>query len=662
MLESRNFMLSLSTASKRLALLGLAAIAGSSLLAEGRLARQGVESALTPSLAGDQVFGRAAIGPNGGYLVWHDNFIDGDGSGIGLRRLDRNLVPTLGALRVNTDTAGDQQNPQIALLKTGGAAIVWQGGPVGFPRVFARFLAPDGTFATTQIRVSNAVTEREQHPQVATLSDGNVVVVWTSYGLDGSLDGVFGRLFTPAGQALGTAEFLVSTQTTLNQRNPVVAALADGKFVVVWISEKANRVGTPVPGGEPDMVAVIGGGVARMPPPYDVSLFGRLFDASGPLGSEFKINTTDYVCANPALAVNQSGGFFVTWSSRVGRVVIEDVISLHGYDVAGRAFNADAAPVGGEAILNERTLGDQFLPSVTAVGNDYIAVWTSLGQDGSREGVVARVFDGAGAALEPEFVVNTTVNGPQQLPAVVADGTGRCCVLWSATAGGLASFDLVAQRFATSNQLRAPEKPSVAALSASKLSVAWPDLAPIGAVAYELYVDGATVPVTLTNNFSSLTGLISSTTHTFRLAYVNDAGQRSPLSDAASGKTWGSDENFDGLPDDWQTKFWGADSSLWPPPTEDTDRDEATNLQEFLAGTSPTDANKVLRMGWRQTADHGTFVTWNTEKGSIYQIQVSYDAKRWRSFGLPRFAAGLVDEIPADPATPKAIYRILRVR
>jgi hypothetical protein len=662
LLESNDFMLSLSSASRRLALLVIAAFASSTLLAESALVRQGVESPLSGPLPGDQVFGRAAVGPNGGYLVWQDNSIDGDGLGVGLRRLDRNLVPTFAAIRVNTLATGDQQNPQIALLKTGGAAVVWQGGPAGFPAVFARFLAADGTFAAPEVRVSDFATERQQQPQVTTLSDGNVAIVWTSLKQDGDLDGVFGCVLTPAGQRLGTGDFQVNQQTQLNQRCPAVAALPGGKLVVVWVSEKPNRVGTPAPSVEPDAVAVTG--ADRMPPPFDVSVYGRIFDANGPITGEFKVNSTTFVCANPAVTANADGGFFVAWSSRVGRVAIGDVVSLHGYDIAGRAFNADATPAGDETILNERTFGDQFLPAVAAVGTDYFTVWTSLGQDGSREGVIGRVFNSAGTPTEPEFIVNSTVVGPQQLPAVTADGTGRAFVLWSATAGGVASFDIVGQRFTTSNQLRAPDKPIVSALSASRLCVAWPDLAPIGAASYELYLDGAATPLALTQHFYTAASLQPASTHSFRLVYVNQTGQKSPLSDPATGKTWGPDENFDGLPDDWQSKFWGTDPALWPAPGTDSDSDGASNLQEFLAGTSPTDPGKVLRMGWRRTPDRKVFLTWNAERGVIYQVQVSYDSKKWTNLGAPRFAASSTDEFPADSGAPnaKAIYRILRVR
>src|SRR5262245_14299011 len=89
----------------------------------------GSEYGVSGSLAGDQVFPAAAINASGGYVVWQDSFSDGNGIGISARRLDNTLAPSvLAPFRVNQQTVGNQQNPQVALLPSGAAAFVWQGG------------------------------------------------------------------------------------------------------------------------------------------------------------------------------------------------------------------------------------------------------------------------------------------------------------------------------------------------------------------------------------------------------------------------------------------------------------------------------------------------------------------------------------------------------
>lgn len=133
------------------------------------------------------------------------------------------------------------------------------------------------------------------------------------------------------------------------------------------------------------------------------------------------------------------------------------------------------------------------------------------------------------------------------------------------------------------------------------------------------------------------------------------------MSAVATGTTWGEDANFDGLPDDWQAAYWGPDPSKWPAPNVDSDGDGASNAQEFLAGTNPTDKSSVLKMGWL-TLPSGTQLTWNTQQGLIYQVQVSNDLRQWANLGQPRFAAGKTDSIPAGSDGGKAIYRVIRVR
>jgi hypothetical protein len=176
-----------------------------------------------------------------------------------------------------------------------------------------------------------------------------------------------------------------------------------------------------------------------------------------------------------------------------------------------------------------------------------------------------------------------------------------------------------------------------------------------------VYVDGSTTPVPVAANHWAVSQLAAGSTHTFRLAYLTKSGERSPLSDPATGRTWGEDGNFDGLPDDWQAAAWGNDEAGWPSPDVDSDGDGATNRQEFLAGTDPKDPQKVLRLNWR-TDGRGTSLGWNAEKGCIYQVQVSPDLKKWENVGAPRFAAGTTDSVPVSRADRKAMYRVIRVR
>ena len=158
-----------------------------------------------------------------------------------------------------------------------------------------------------------------------------------------------------------------------------------------------------------------------------------------------------------------------------------------------------------------------------------------------------------------------------------------------------------------------------------------------------------------------MSGLAPGKGYFFYLAYRFTDGSRSPLSLAAKANTWGSDANFDGLPDTWQQIYWGFNPVVWASPNADSDGDGASNLNEFLTGTNPLDANSVLRTRLRFTPAGGR-LSWNTEPGFIYQVQKSTHFSAWTNYGSPRFAAGTTDSVAVDALDRAEFYRVIRVR
>jgi hypothetical protein len=83
--------------------------------------------------------------------------------------------------------------------------------------------------------VNTYTTTRQRLPAVSSDDAGHFVVVWESDGQDGSGRGVFGQQFDEVGLPQG-GEFLVNSYTTFYQQNPAVARSPGGDFVVVWQS------------------------------------------------------------------------------------------------------------------------------------------------------------------------------------------------------------------------------------------------------------------------------------------------------------------------------------------------------------------------------------------------------------------------------------------
>jgi hypothetical protein len=632
-------------------LLGLAGSVPTAIFAQSGYVPNGIEYPPAGFLPGDQTRPALAITLTNGFVVWQDNITDGDGLGISAQALDGTLSPTFGVLHINQITAGDQERPQVAILNNGGKAVVWQGGRQSFQHIYARLLTSSNTFVNTNDIMVNTDTNHYQgNASIAPLADGNTVVAWASYGQDNAdgMQGVYAQVLSPAGQKQITGDLLVNQFTPFNQRTPAVAAFPNGNFIVVWVSER-----------ETSTISTSGGYVTGGHDSFDI--FARIFNASGVAqGNEFQINTDTNICANPAVAVASDNTFTIVWGE------FNAANLNNSWDIYGRQFTT---PAGGGAavVVNSQLYGDQYGPHISALGTDYLVVWTSMGQDGSREGVFGQYLR-SGVKMGSEFQVNATALNSQIHPAVASDGAGQFLAVWSSFQQQSLSMDIMAQRYISTNQLlAAPAAPVVSAISSYTLSVAWAPLSGFSVDHWNLFVDGATT-VSTTNTFWQNEGIsqftnyyLPDSTHSFQLAYVLTDGRQSPLSAMAGGTTWGPDFNFDGLPDDWETLYWGPNQGSWPNANTvlTAGKLRVTVLQVFMWGANPNDPGTWLVQQITHTPE-GYFLSWNTQVGGIYQVQSSADLKTWTNLGAPRFAPGTTDSIFLG-LTTRGYYRLARL-
>jgi hypothetical protein len=326
--------------------------------------------------------------------------------------------------------------------------------------------------------------------------------------------------------------------------------------------------------------------------------------------------------------------------------------------------------------VNSYLFGDQFVPQISALGTDYFVTWSSLAQDGSREGVYSQILRSSGMRVGSEVRVNSTTVGQQMHPCVASDGDGRFLTAWTSFIGGAASFDLFAQRYVNVAQpLLAMDPPYVTVpfvtarigtndVYQPQLQVSWPFLAGMAVDHYEVYVDGSPVPrASVTTNIWLMTaadGLTANSTHTFQVAYVAADGRRSPLSGATNGRTWGG-YSWGGIPFEWMSQYYGGfDVLRWPAPNAQVAPGGPTLLQVFLTGANPLESTTWLRTAIVRTPE-GHFLVWNPQPGLIYQVQTSLNLGSWGNLGAPRFAVGNSDSIYIG-GNNMAYYRVLRLR
>ena len=196
----------------------------------------------------------------------------------------------------------------------------------------------------------------------------------------------------PGTPAPGTSDTPVSSSLLGTQDFPAVASDPNGHFVAAWIDDFG------------DVVA-------------------QRFDANGAAqGGQFMVNPTIFAYGQPpAVAMDGQGNFIVVWAGGG----IADVQGVYG-----RAFDNKGAAISGEFLINQVTDNAQDMPSVAmdAAGN-WVATWTSVGQDSDQDGVFARHGNLQGA-LGNEFLVNTAVVQRQDHSDVAMDANGDFVVVW----------------------------------------------------------------------------------------------------------------------------------------------------------------------------------------------------------------------------------------
>ena len=314
--------------------------------------------------------------------------------------------------------------------------------------------------AGPEFQVNSYTTSDQVDATVAADGAGNFVVVWRSYGQDGSHDGVFGRRFTAGGLRAGS-EFRVNSYTTSAQRAPALAVSAAGDFVVTWMSgqggpgtnvfgqrfssngegSEASSRSTPTPrrvSMYPAVAADAAGNfvvvwrAVRARTAFSAVISGQRFDSAGDkIGSEFQVNARHREQrATAGVAAADSGRFVVVWSTyhpgtlELGR--LRATIRL------GAVLRA-----GGEFQVNTYTTNVQWVPGVDADGaGNFVVVWNSLGQDGAAWGVFGQRFDAEGSRVGREFQVNTyTTNYQTTGSAVAIDDSGNFVVAWNSYPG-----------------------------------------------------------------------------------------------------------------------------------------------------------------------------------------------------------------------------------
>ncbi|MEM9595651.1 MAG: hypothetical protein AAGD06_15370 [Acidobacteriota bacterium] len=309
--------------------------------------------------------------------------------------------------RVNTYTSDNQSFPAIAVAPDGHAVVTWEsiGQDNSNHAVAAQRYNPDGSPLGAEFIVNTETMDTQSQPSAAMAADGSFTIFWRSKFQDGSEFGVYAQRYSSSGATVG-GEFRVNVETEDNQEDAFAAYDAGGNMLVAWQSPDDSSGG----------------------------IFGRLYDAAGQPGDEFRINDTTQSWQHDPEVIATPAGFIVTWESRS--------VDSDGRAVVFRRYSPSGAPLGGEQQVNITESADQHNPRIaTRPDGTFVIVWESVGQDGSEAAAIARIYDPSGTPTTGEIQLNQTTVDDQENLGVAYDGQGGFVVIWDGDALSGGSFD-----------------------------------------------------------------------------------------------------------------------------------------------------------------------------------------------------------------------------
>lgn len=302
---------------------------------------------------GDQDQAKVIGLPDGGFvMVWEAQAADYAPVNIMMQRFDAAGDPVGENVRVNTVTGIGKVNkdPEIALLDDGSWAVVWHFFDfLSFAQphsVMVQVFDPEGQTSGAPYSAFTDSLDKAADPTVTALADGDFFVAWEIQGAPfGRATEMRGRVCDADGPVAPVV--VLDTGPGQFQNNPELATLSDGQIALVW--SEANEItflgpkdtsvfarilnpdGTPT--GEQfevfaergqrsisDVISLPGGGfaVVGVGSPLGglpTSIVVQVFSNAGELIEDVFVRPTEGERVyHPQLAVLPDGGFALTYS------------------------------------------------------------------------------------------------------------------------------------------------------------------------------------------------------------------------------------------------------------------------------------------------------------------------------------------------------------
>ena len=319
-------------------------------------------------------------------VAWTDQSatgVDTDGWAVKAQVFNADGSASGSEFLVNSTTTSFQYEPTITGLANGRFVVAWRddsttGGDTSLSAIRAQVFNADGSTFGAEFLANTTTTNSQSQPTITALANGRFVVAWTDLsqtGGDTSQYAIRAQVFNADGSTLG-AEFLVNTTTALGQINPTVTGLANGRFVVAWVTSQTGADNS------------------------DTTIRAQVFNANGStFGAEFEVNTTIIGGqSEPTITALADGRFVLAWTDD----------SVTGGDtsfsaIRAQLFNADGSTSGAEFLVNTTTANSQLEPTITGLADGrFVVSWfdaSATGGDPTDGAIRAQIFDPREAAV-----------------------------------------------------------------------------------------------------------------------------------------------------------------------------------------------------------------------------------------------------------------------
>jgi hypothetical protein len=363
---------------------------------------------------------------NGNYVVAWDvdlevsDKLPGDPAepGIFAQLYDKSGHKLGGVIDVSQDDpAAGYYQPEVATDGTSKFIVTWaeqvpQGGDIK-----SQLFNLNGSPLGNENVVAGPVDAPIDENQVAMNRRGDSVIVWSQEIGNTGIPGVFGQVYTAAGQSLrGT--FRIDAG---GGDRPSVAMDNAGGFVVSWESKDLANATRPA------------------------ELFARRFNSAGsPQGAQWQVSRqATGTAGDSSVAVSPDGRtILVAWDSAKGA----------GYDILARSYTAGGTAADRPFLVNA-TQGEELAPAVAFDRSraEFVVAWDDQGSGGATA-ILAQRYNLSLVPQGNEMVVSTNTTRSKSAPAVAADGQGNLDVAWSALLEGGSEDNVYTQREALARE------------------------------------------------------------------------------------------------------------------------------------------------------------------------------------------------------------------